>query len=153
RSCWCTSTVHAPAMYELHSGRTLMGYPSLGSWVTYGLGSVSDNLPAYCVLLQPEGTPEGGAPCWGAGFLPAAYQGTLLRKAPNPILNLKPPRGAGGARQKRTLDLLRRLEETDLTPGDAELEARVASYELAFRMQKHAPEAVDLARESPATRK
>ncbi len=64
KSCWCTSTVHAPAMYELHSGRTIMGYPSLGSWVTYGLGSVSDNLPAYCVMLQPEGTPEGGAPCW-----------------------------------------------------------------------------------------
>ena len=79
RSCWCTSTIHAPAMYELHSGRTLMGYPSLGSWVTYGLGSVSENLPAYCVMLQPEGTPEGGAPCWGSGFLPAVYQGTRLR--------------------------------------------------------------------------
>ena len=69
-----------------------MGYPSLGSWVTYGLGSVSDNLPAYCVLPQPEGTPEGGAPCWGAGFLPAVYQGTLLRKGPNPILNLQAAR-------------------------------------------------------------
>src|SRR4051794_40236118 len=102
RSCWCTSTVHAPAMYHLHSGRITMGYPSLGSWVVYGLGSVSDNLPAYCVLLQPEGTPEGGAPCWGAGFLPAVYQGTLLRKGPSPILNLKPPPGAGGERQKRT---------------------------------------------------
>ncbi len=62
KSCWSTSTIHAPAMYELHSGRTLMGYPSLGSWATYGLGSVSDNLPAYCVLPQPEGVPEGGAP-------------------------------------------------------------------------------------------
>src|SRR5436190_962903 len=96
RSCWCNSAVHAPAMYELHSGRTLMGYPSLGSWVTYGLGSVSDNLPAYCVLLQPEGTPEGGAPCWGNGFLPPVYQGTLLRKGPNPILNLHPPADVGG---------------------------------------------------------
>src|SRR6187397_2389427 len=80
RSCWCTSTIHAPAMYELHSGRTLMGLPSLGSWVTYGLGSVTENLPAYCVMPQPEGTPEGGAPCWGAGFLPAVFQGTLLRR-------------------------------------------------------------------------
>jgi hypothetical protein len=153
QSCWCTSTVHAPAMYQLHSGRTLMGYPSLGSWVVYGLGSASDNLPAYCVLLQPEGTPEGGAPCWGAGFLPAVYQGTLLRKGPNPILNLRPPAGTGGERQKRTLDLLRQMNAADLRPGDTDLEARIASYELAFRMQSSAPEAVDLARESPATRK
>ncbi len=152
RSCWCTSTVHAPAMYELHSGRTLMGFPSLGSWVTYGLGSVSDNLPAYCVLLQPEGTPEGGAPCWGAGFLPAVHQGTLLRKGASPILNLRPPEGAGGERQKRTLDLLRRMNEIDLDPADAELSARIATYELAFRMQRYAPEAVDLARETAATR-
>jgi hypothetical protein len=152
-SCWCSSTVHAPAMYQLHSGRTTMGFPSLGSWVTYGLGSVSDNLPAYCVMTQPEGTPEGGAPCWGAGFLPAVYQGTLLRKGPNPILNLKPPEGAGGERQRRTLDLLRQMNGVDLRPGDTDLEARIASYELAFRMQKHAPEAVDLAKETAATRK
>jgi hypothetical protein len=152
RSCWCTSTVHAPAMYELHSGRTAMGFPSLGSWVTYGLGSVSENLPAYCVLLQPEGTPEGGAPCWGAGFLPAVYQGTLLRKGPNPILNLKPPATVGTEQQRRTLDLLRRMNEADLEPEDTELAARIASYELAFRMQQHAPEAVDLARETAATR-
>jgi hypothetical protein len=153
RSCWCSSTVHAPAMYQLHSGRTTMGFPSLGSWVTYGLGSASDDLPAYCVLTQPEGTPEGGAPCWGAGFLPAVYQGTLLRKGPNPILNLRPPDGAGGERQRRTLDLLRQMNAVDLRPGDTDLEARIASYELAFRMQKHAPEAVDLAKETAATRK
>jgi hypothetical protein len=152
RSCWCTSTVHAPAMYELHSGRTLMGYPSLGSWVTYGLGSVSDNLPAYCVLLQPEGTPEGGAPCWGAGFLPTVYQGTLLRKGPNPVLNLKAPADVGAEQQRRTLELLRRMNETDLDKDDNELNARIASYELAFKMQQHAPEAVDLARETAATR-
>jgi hypothetical protein len=152
RSCWCTSTVHAPAMYELHTGRTAMGFPSLGSWVTYGLGSVSDNLPAYCVMLQPEGTPEGGAPCWGAGFLPAVYQGTPLRKGPSPILNLKPPAGVSREQQRRTFDLLRRMDEADLDPDDAELSARIASYELAFRMQRHAPEAVDLARETVATR-
>ncbi len=153
RSCWCTSTVHAPAMYELHSGRTAMGYPSLGSWVTYGLGSVSENLPAYCVMIQPEGTPEGGAPCWGAGFLPAVYQGTLLRRGPSPLLNLQPPAGVDSERQRRTLDFTRRLNEADLDPADGELSARIASYELAFRMQQHAPEAVDLARESAATRR
>jgi hypothetical protein len=153
RSCWCTSTVHAPAMYHLHSGRTTMGYPSLGSWVVYGLGSVSDNLPAYCVLMQPEGTPEGGAPCWGSGFLPAVYQGTRLRKGASPLLNLRPPEGAGGERQKRTLELLRQMNDADRAPGDTELEARIASYELAFRMQASAPEAVDLARESVATRR
>jgi hypothetical protein len=153
RSCWCTSTVHAPAMYELHSGRTLMGYPSLGSWVTYGLGSVNENLPAYCVMTQPEGTPEGGAPCWGSGFLPAVYQGTLLRKGPNPLLNLRPPADVSPEQQRRTLDLLRQMNETDLDPEDGELAARISSYELAFRMQKHAPEAVDLTKETEATHK
>ena len=152
KSCWSTSTVHAPAMYELHSGRTLMGYPSLGSWVTYGLGSVSDNLPAYCVMIQPEGTPEGGAPCWGSGFLPAVYQGTLLRKGANPILNLKPPETVGSEQQRRTLDLLQKMNEVDLDPEDTELAARIASYELAFRMQQHAPEAVDLSKETAATK-
>jgi hypothetical protein len=153
RSCWCNSTVHAPAMYELHSGRTLMGFPSLGSWVTYGLGSVSDNLPAYCVMLQPEGTPEGGAPCWGSGFLPTVYQGTLLRKGANPILNLKLPEGVSREQQRRTLDLLKKMNEENLDPDDAELSARISTYELAFRMQQHAPEAVDLSKETEATRR
>jgi hypothetical protein len=152
RSCWCTSTIHAPAMYELHSGRTLMGYPSLGSWVTYGLGSVSDNLPAYCVLTQPEGPPEGGAPCWGAGFLPAVYQGTRLRNGSSPILNLDPPRDVTPERQRRTLDLLARMNELEREAGDSELAARIDSYELAFRMQASAPEAVDLSKESARMR-
>jgi hypothetical protein len=153
RSCWCTSIVHAPAMYDLHSGRTQMGWPSLGSWVTYGLGSVGDDLPAYCVMLQPEGTPEGGAPCWGAGFLPPLYQGTVFRKGPAPLLDLKPPPDVSPDRQRRTLDLIKRMNETDLDPDDAELSARIESYELAFRMQKHAPEAVDLSKETQETKK
>jgi hypothetical protein len=152
RSCWCTSTIHAPAMYELHSGRTLMGFPSLGSWVTYGLGSVSENLPAYCVMPQPEGVPEGGAPCWSAAFLPTVYQGTLLRRGPSPIQNLKPPAGVGGVENKRSFDLVNRLNSLQTPAGDEELEARTASYELAFRMQSHAPEAVDLSRETESTR-
>ncbi|MBX9627490.1 MAG: DUF1501 domain-containing protein [Gemmataceae bacterium] len=152
RSCWCTNTIHAPAMYELHSGRTLMGFPSLGSWVTYGLGCETDNLPAYCVMPQPEGVPEGGAPCWGSAFLPAVYQGTLLRRGASPVLNLKPPAGVSAEQNRRSFGLVKQLNEMSLTPGDTDAEARIASYELAFRMQKHAPEAVDLAKETAATR-
>src|SRR5947207_7127531 len=152
RSCWCTSTVHAPAMYEMHSGRTIMGFPSLGSWVTYGLGSESENLPAYCVMPQPEGVPEGGAPCWSSAFLPAVYQGTLLRRGPSPIQNLKPPPDVGGEQNRRSFELAKQLNELNVPRGDAELEARIATYELAFRMQSAAPEAVDLSKETAATR-
>jgi hypothetical protein len=152
RSCVADSVVHAPAMYQMNTGRVFMGYPSLGSWVTYGLGSESENLPAFVVMTQPEGTPEGGAPCWGAGLLPAQYQGTLLRHGPAPILNLRPSGDRSLGRQRATLDLLRAMNEADLEPADAELSARIASYELAFRMQSAAPEAVDLGRETAETK-
>ena len=88
RSCYTESFVHAPAMYQMINGRVLAGHPSLGSWVTYGLGSESENLPAYCVMTQPEGLPEGGAPMWSAGYLPAIHQGTVLRNGSTPILHL-----------------------------------------------------------------
>ncbi len=153
RNFYTESVVHAPAMYQVHTGRILMGYPSLGSWVTYGLGSESENLPAYVVMPQPEGTPEGGTPCWGAGFLPAVYQGTLLRSGPSPILNLKPPDGMTPQRQRATLDLLQKMNDLDTAETDSEMAARISSYELAFRMQSHAPEAVDLSKESEATKK
>lgn len=153
RSCVADSVVHAPAMYQMNTGRIFMGYPSLGSWVTYGLGSESDDLPAFVVMTQPEGTPEGGAPCWGAGFLPANYQGTLFRHGPKPIVNLQPSAEFSPRQQRRTLDLLRAMNEDSLDPGDHELSARIASYELAFRMQSAAPEAVDLARESQETKR
>jgi hypothetical protein len=153
RNFYTESVVHAPAMYQVHSGRILMGYPSMGAWVTYGLGSESDNLPAYVVMPQPEGTPEGGTPCWGSGFLPAVYQGTLLRSGPNPVLHLKPPDGVTRERQRRTLDLVQKMNELDTEETDTEMAARISSYELAFRMQQHAPEAVDLSKESDATRK
>ena len=152
KSCHSSNTIHAKAMYELHTGRTLMGHPSIGSWVTYGLGSTSDNLPAYCVMTQPEGVPEGGAPCWGASYLPAVYQGTLLRKGPNPILNLKPSAEIGEEQNRRAFDLVKRLNEKNLTPGDTDLEARISTYELAFKMQKHAPDAVDLTQETKETK-
>ncbi|MFO0952296.1 MAG: DUF1501 domain-containing protein [Isosphaeraceae bacterium] len=152
RSCVADSVIHAPAMYQMNTGRIFMGYPSLGSWVTYGLGSESDNLPAFVVMTQPEGTPEGGAPCWGAGFLPALYQGTMLRHGPTPIINLKPPAEYSTSRQRRTLDLLRAMNEENLDPADAELSSRIATYELAFRMQSAAPEAVDLSTEPESVR-
>jgi hypothetical protein len=145
------SVVHAPAMYQVFTGRTLMGYPSMGSWVTYGLGSETENLPAYVVMPQPEGTPEGGPPCWGSGFLPAVYQGTLLRGGSTPILHLKSP--LAPQRQRATLDLIQQMNEFDAREEDAEMRARIASYELAFRMQSHAPEAVDLTKETEATRR
>lgn len=152
KSCTSTSTIHAPAIYELHTGRTLMGHPSLGSWVTYGLGRIGENLPAYCVMPQPEGVSEGGAPCWGSAYLPAVYQGTLLRKGAAPILNLRPPDGVTPERNAAAFDLVNRLNRLTLRPGDTEFEARISSYELAFRMQSAAPEAVDLSRETTATK-
>jgi hypothetical protein len=153
RSFYTESTVHAPAMYQVNTGRILMGYPSMGSWITYGLGSESENLPAYVVMPQPEGTPEGGTPCWGAGFLPAVYQGTVFRPGPNPIINLHPPAGVTPDRQRRTLDFLQSMNEMDTLDSDTEMAARISSYELAFRMQSHAPEAVDISKENAATRR
>jgi hypothetical protein len=152
RSCYTESFVHAPAMYQMVSGRVFVGHPSLGSWVTYGLGSENANLPAYCVLTQPEGLPEGGAPMWEAGYLPAVYQGTQLRSGETPVLHLTPPGAPGAPRQRRLLDYLREMNGLSLPAGDSDLSARIAAYELAFRMQQHAPEAVDLSRETPETR-
>jgi len=153
RSFYTDSTVHAPAMYQVNTGRILMGYPSMGSWITYGLGSESENLPAYVVMPQPEGTPEGGTPCWGAGFLPAVYQGTVFRSGSSPILNLRPPEGMTSQRQRHTLDFLQKMNEMDTLDGDSEMAARISSYELAFRMQSSAPDAVDVSKETEATKK
>src|SRR5262245_2754985 len=153
RSCYSESFVHAPAMYQIMCGRVLPSHPSLGSWVTYGLGSESENLPAYCVMTQPEGLPEGGAPMWGASFLPAVHQGTVLRSGATPILHLAPQKEVGGDEQRRMLDFMRRMNEMSIREDDAELAARISSYELAFRMQRHAPEAVDLSKESKEMKK
>ncbi len=153
RNFFTESVVHAPAMYQVMSGRILMGYPSIGSWVTYGLGSESDNLPAYVVMPQPQGTPEGGTPMWGSAFLPAVYQGTLLRPGSKPILHLQPGAGISNERQRARLDLLQKMNDLDTPAWDQEMAARISSYELAFKMQSHAPEAVDLGKESESTRK
>jgi len=151
KTFYTDSVVHAPAMYHVHSGRILMGYPSMGAWVTYGLGAETDSLPAYVVMPQPEGTPEGGTPCWGSGFLPAVHQGTVLRGGSSPIMHLKSP--VPLERQRRTVDLLQKMNELDTNPLDSEMAARISSYELAFKMQSAAPEAVDLTKETDATRR
>ncbi|HQR32247.1 MAG TPA: DUF1501 domain-containing protein [Blastocatellia bacterium] len=153
RSCYTESFVHAPAMYQMINGRVLAGHPSLGSWVTYGLGSESENLPAYCVMTQPEGLPEGGAPMWSAGYLPAIHQGTVLRNGSTPILHLQPSAEISREQQSRMLNYLRQMNEMSLNENDSELAARISSYELAYRMQQHAPEAVDLSKESKETKK
>ncbi|MEP6753857.1 MAG: DUF1501 domain-containing protein [Chthonomonadales bacterium] len=152
RSCYADSFVHAPAMYQMVTCRTQAGHPSAGSWITYGLGAATQNLPAYCVLPQPQGLPEGGAPMWDSGYLPALYQGTVLRGGKKPIFNLQPPGDMSIHEQREMLDYLKHMNELTLTKDGTDLSARIASYELAFRMQQHAPEAVDISRETSETK-
>jgi hypothetical protein len=134
----------------MNTGFLLPGRPSMGSWVTYGLGSEADNLPAFVVMWDHRGGPIGGAQNWTSGFLPAAYQATPLRSVGDPIVDLNPPKDIGPDRQRARLAMIGKLNEEHLAanPGEAELAARIASYELAFRMQMSAPEALDLSRES-----
>jgi hypothetical protein len=155
RSCWADSVNHPQAVYQMNTGSTLMGRPSLGSWAGYGLGTENEDLPAFVVLPDPGGGIKGGPPAYGAGFLPASYQGTVVRPGPSPILDLTPPEGLSAEDQRRTLDLIGRLNAHHLeaTGDDPELSARIAMYELAYRMQGAAPEAVDLRSESAATRR
>jgi hypothetical protein len=155
RSLHGQSNDHVQATYEMQMGQTRMGFPSLGSWVTYGLGSESASLPAYVVIHDARGGPIGGVNDWSAGFLPASYQGTLFRATGDPIVDLKPPSSVSADEQRARLDLLAKLNELDMRqyPGNSDLAARISSYELAFRMQGCAPDALDITRESEATRK
>lgn len=148
------SNVHGPALFMMNSGFILPGFPSMGSWVTYGLGTGNENLPAFVVLPDPRGFPMNGPINWGAGFLPATYQGTALatRVDAAPIHNLFPPddqRLSTDADQD-TFRFLKALntDHSRARPGDSELDARINSYELAARLQLSAPEAVDVSRES-----
>ena len=154
RSMYSISNDHGPALFQMNTGFIQAGYPSMGSWITYGLGTENQNLPAFVVFSDWRGGPIGGAPNWGNGFMPAAYQGTPFRSSGDPIVDLNPPKGITPERQRRWLDLLHNLNEQHLAknPEDTELSARIQSYELAFRMQSSAVEAVDLNKEAPATR-
>lgn len=147
RSCYHTEFNHAPALYMAHSGTRLMGRPSLGAWAMYGLGSDSENLPGYVVMR--DGPLKGGPTTYGNGFLPAVYSATELRSSGAPILYLDRPDAMSGDDQRRILDFSQRLNRQYLAAqnDDSNLAARIAAYELAYRMQTAAPEAVDLRKE------
>ncbi len=154
RSCWMDGLNHAGAMSQMNTGSILAGRPSMGAWVTYGLGAANRNLPTF-IVLNEEGPIRGDTLNWGAGFLPAAAQGTFLQQQGAPILNLETPPTVGVRQQRGKLDLLGALNRrhAEKHPRESELDARLESYELAWRMQTHAPEAIDLTGESAATRK
>jgi hypothetical protein len=150
-SCWTETNNHAPALFQINTGLPRMGFPCVGSWITYGLGSESQNLPAFVVMYDTlgRGLPKGHALNWGAGFLPGIYQGTALNPKGAPIDNLRRDPRMGARQQRRQLDLLARLnaEHQKEREAEAELQARIETYELAYRMQMAAPEAIEVERE------
>jgi hypothetical protein len=152
RSCYHDGFTHVTGQNWMNTGWGRVGRPSVGSWVVYGLGSESENLPAFMVML--DGGIKAGSPAYGSGFLPATYQGTVLRTEGPPILNVKRPEGVPVEEQRRMLDLLNSYNQDHAAAraDDTELAARIASYELAFRMQASVPDLTDLSKESTATR-
>ena len=153
KSLYADTFAHGSAMIQMNSGRIIQGYPSIGSWMNYGLGSENQNLPGYVVMLDPRGGPISGAANWSSGFMPAAYQGTHLRHKGEPILDLAPKSELTRAMQRDQIDTLNRLNGLHLAdrPGYSELQARIASYELAFQLQSTAPEIMDLTGETLQT--
>jgi uncharacterized protein (DUF1501 family) len=151
RSMFSEAFNHHPGQLLLMTGSIQFGRPSMGAWVTYGLGSESKNLPGFVVLSSGRGT-SGGASNWGSGFLPSTYQGVIFRGSGDPVLYLSNPAGIDARMQRENLDLIRDLnEERYAATEDVEIASRIASYELAFRMQSAAPELLDFSKESPAT--
>jgi uncharacterized protein (DUF1501 family) len=155
RSCYHDAFNHSPAQYVLTTGMSRLGYPSLGAWITYGLGTQSDNLPAMVVMMESDGRVKGGTPLWGNGFLPAIYQGSPIQTGGTPILYVNRQPDTSEESQRRTLDLAQWLNRRHARTSAAspDLDARIAAYELAYRMQTAAPEAVDITKESAETRK
>ena len=147
------SPIHGSALLMMNSGRILSGHPCLGSWVNYGLGTVNQDLPGFVVMLDPRGGPISGAKNWTSGYMPADFQATVMRSKGSPILDLAPPDGMSREVQRTMLDTLGEynLEHSQPRIDNSNLAARIASYELAYRMQAAAPEAVDLSRESEKT--
>jgi hypothetical protein len=153
RSCYGDRVVHSAAQYELFTGRTVPGFPSMGAWTVYGLGTEGRTLPAYIVMPDPAGALEAGQPMYLHGFLPAVYQPTIFRSGPQPVRNLGLPPGVTAAQRGETVRLIDSLNRATLRPDDEELNARIRAYELAFRMQTEAPEIFDLGRETAETRR
>ena len=153
RSCVSDGINHSGGICQMNTGSVLGGRPSLGAWATYGLGSEADDLPAFVVMQDSDAQVVNGPRNWGAGFMPAVYQGTRLSGGEPPIANLRTPRGVSGQRQQAKLDLLARLNRdyAAALPEQSELDARIRNYELAFRMQAAAPDAVDLSGETAET--
>src|SRR5579862_2195476 len=151
RSCHGDMVVHSAAQYELFTGRIVPGFPSMGSWTTYGLGSESESMPAYVVMPDPHGAQEAGQPLYSNGFLPAVYQPTMFRPGARPVLNLNLPPGVTMDERRSTVDLIRDLNRATLEAGDSEFSARISSYDLAFKMQTEAPEVFDLSNEPQET--
>jgi hypothetical protein len=153
RSCQSNGLNHAGGVSQMNTGDILSGRPSLGAWVTYGLGTANKNLPTFVSMID-EREPFGNAKNWGSGFLPAVYQGTLFRQGPNPILNTKLPAGQTDERQRARLEFLaaQNREYAAAHPDDTTLEARIKSFELAYSLQKSGPEVVDLSGETEETK-
>ncbi|MGH9722939.1 MAG: DUF1501 domain-containing protein [Bryobacteraceae bacterium] len=151
RSCHGDMVVHSAAQYQLFSGRVIPGFPSMGSWTLYGLGTESDSLPGYVVMPDPKGALEAGQPMYGNGFLPAVYQPTMFRPGARPVLNLDLPHGVSLDQRIRTIGLIKGLNEANLSAGDAEFSARLNTYDLAFKMQTEAPAVFDLSSEPRET--
>lgn len=155
RSCVSDGINHAGGVSQMNTGSVFGGRPSLGAWVNYGLGSLNDNLPSYVVIKDSNAMVVNGARCWGSGFMPAGYQGTLFRSGPEPIANLNLPKTVSRELQNQKLAFLEKLNEGHLAGREShsELAARMESYELAYRMQAEAPEAIDLENEPGHLRK
>jgi hypothetical protein len=153
KSLQMDSFAHASALIQMNSGRVLQGHPCLGSWVNYGLGTLNENLPGFVVMLDPRGGPIAGAANWMSGYMPAAYQGTVLRSTGQPILNLAPASRIDRTWQRAQVETINALNAEHLAtrPGYSELQARISAYELAFQLQSTAPEALDLSVETQAT--
>jgi hypothetical protein len=153
RSCWADGLTHVGSVCEMNTGSILMGRPCLGSWLLYGLGTACDNLPGFVVMADYSRETPGGSRQWSTGFMPSTYQGTKFREGKMPILHVSPQEGYSDARQRGKIDFLEDLnrQHLDGRKDDADLEARIASYELAYRMQSAAPDAVDLSKETAET--
>lgn len=154
KSMTADSPIHGSAMLQMNSGKILSGSPCLGSWINYGLGTVNHNLPGFVVMLDPTGGPISGAKNWSSGYMPASLQGTIVRSKGAPIIDLSLPEGMSREMQRELLDSLAENNRDHLLhhDGNSDLAARISSYELAYKMQQHAPEAVDLSTETQATR-